>query len=70
MKLKDSMNTFFNYLLSKPAEMEDDDEDVEDPPEISDVRATEIMRQQMRDEFTAIMHEKFLSGEDKQFDYR
>ena len=38
--------------------------------EISDVRATQIQRQQLREEFRAIMHEKFLSGNDTQFDYR
>ena len=49
---------------------DDDDEEAEDIPEISDVRATGIWRQQLREEFRAIMHEKFLSGEDQQFDYR
>ncbi|KAL8586903.1 hypothetical protein ACOMHN_051008 [Nucella lapillus] len=48
---------------------EEGEEEAEDLPEISDVRATYIWRQQLRDEFTAIMHEKFLSGHDTHFDY-
>ena len=49
---------------------DDDDEVAEDIPEISDVRATNIRRQQLREEFRSIMHEKFLSGCDADFDYR
>lgn len=51
------------------AELDDDDELTEDPPEITAVRATDIWRQQQREEFRAILHEKFLSGCDTEFDY-
>ena len=56
---------------SLSAEVDDDDEEeAEDVPEISDVRATTIQRQQLQEEFRAIMREKFISGNDAQFDYR
>jgi hypothetical protein len=57
-------------IPAKGEEDDDDDELTEDPPEISDVRATEIWRQQQREEFKSIMHEQFLTGQDSQFDYR
>ncbi|XP_076464129.1 coiled-coil domain-containing protein 97-like [Babylonia areolata] len=53
----------------RKTDMEEDEDEAEDIPEISDVRATDIWRQQLREEFKAIMHEKFLSGDDSQFDY-
>lgn len=62
---------FQNALQSLCAEMDDDDDEVaEDIPEISDVRATNIRRLQLQEEFRSIMHEKFLSGSDADFDYR
>nr|KAG5711861.1 hypothetical protein BaRGS_026302 [Batillaria attramentaria] len=47
------------------SEMEEDEE----IPEISNERATDIWRQQLRSEFKSLMQEKFMSGKDADFDY-
>ncbi|KAK7103141.1 hypothetical protein V1264_018101 [Littorina saxatilis] len=53
----------------KRTEMDEDGSEAEDTSEISGGRATDIWRQQLHEEFTAIMREQFLSGKDVQFDY-
>lgn len=54
---------------SEEEDAEIDETENEETPEIASGRATDIWRQQLRLEFKTIMQEKFLSGNDTEFDY-